>query len=227
MTEGSAYKAEFGTLRRTMVEEVAIHADTVAERTGRGALAGEVLAALAKVPRHDFVPLEMKLYAYVDSPLPIGCGKTISQPFIVALMTDLLEVEASHRVLEIGTGLGYQAAVLAELAREVYTVEIIEELGSEGRLRLEQSGYKNIKFRIGNGHLGWPENAPYDRIIATAAPDLVPPALLSQLAPGGRMVVPAGLQDDQKLLLVTKNDAGRISMEEILPVRFSEMTDEG
>lgn len=224
MTEDDSYKAQFGTLRRTMVEEVAVHAGVVCDKTGRAAFAEHVMAALNKVPRHDFVPLEMKLYAYVDSPIPIGYGKTISQPFIVALMTDLLEVEPAHRVLEIGTGLGYQAAVLAELANQVYTVEIIEELGAEARLRLEKSGYTNIRFRIGNGHLGWPGAAPFDRIIATAAPDLVPPALLTQLAPGGRMVVPAGLQDDQKLLLVTKNAAGRISMEEILPVRFSSMT---
>jgi len=226
MTDVGSYNAQFGTLRQTMVDEVAIHASTVGEKTGRASLAQLVLAALNKVPRHDFVPLEMKLYAYVDSPIPIGYGKTISQPFIVALMTDLLEIEPGHRVLEIGTGLGYQAAVLAELAKEVFTVEIIEELSTEGRLRLEKCGYTNIRFRTGDGRLGWPGAAPFDRIIATAACDLVPPALLSQLAPGGRMIVPAGLEDDQKLLLVTKNAASRISMEEILPVRFSTMTSE-
>ncbi len=226
MTESSGIEAEFASLRDTMVDQVAFHAHQVTEKTGRGAIAEPVMDVLRKVPRHAFVPVEMTLYAYVDSPLPIGFGKTISQPFIVALMTDLLEVNRSHRVLEIGTGLGYQAALLAELADEVFTVEIIEELGAEGSRRLRRLGYENISFRIGDGSLGWPDHGPYDRIIATAAPDLMPPALLQQLKPSGRMIIPAGLEEDQRLLLVTKDDEGRIATEEILPVRFSALMSE-
>lgn len=213
----------FATLRRAMVEQVAHHAGQTGGGTGRGAFAEAVMAALGRVPRHAFVPVEMRLYAYADSPLPIGCGKTISQPFIVALMTDLLELGPGDRVLEIGTGLGYQAALLAELAGEVFTVERIEELAASARQRLGEWGYGNVRFRRGDGSLGWPDHAPYDRIVATAAPDLIPPALLQQLKPGGRMVLPAGLEDDQRLFLVTKDDGGRIETAEILPVRFSRL----
>ena len=223
MTAAERNEDQFAILRRTMVEQVALHADHVGDRTGRGEIAGPVMEAIGRVPRHAFVPVEMTLYAYIDSPLPIGGGKTISQPFIVALMTDLLEIGAHDRVLEIGTGLGYQAALLAELAAEVFTVEVIEELARSGRRRLGERGYGNVRFRIGDGSLGWPDHAPFDRIIATAAPDLIPPALLQQLKPGGRMVIPAGLEDDQRLLLVTKDAEGRIESEEILPVRFSQL----
>jgi len=223
MTAANSNEDQFAILRRTMVEQVALHAGHVGEKTGRAMIADPVMEAIGRVPRHAFVPVEMTLYAYLDSPLPIGCGKTISQPFIVALMTDLLEIGAEHRVLEIGTGLGYQAALLAELAAEVYTVELIEELAESGRRRLGEQGYGNVQFRIGDGSLGWPDHAPFDRIVATAAPDLIPPALLQQLKPGGRMVIPAGLEDDQRLLLVTKDEGGRIETEEILPVRFSQL----
>ena len=223
MTAANTNEDQFAILRRTMVEQVALHADHVGGKTGRAAIAGDVMEAIGRVPRHAFVPVEMTLYAYLDSPLPIGCGKTISQPFIVALMTDLLEIGAEHRVLEIGTGLGYQAALLAELAAEVYTVELIDELAQSGRRRLDEQGYGNVQFRVGDGSLGWPDHAPYDRIIATAAPDLIPPALLQQLKPGGRMVIPAGLEDDQRLLLVTKDGDGRYETDEILPVRFSHL----
>ena len=223
MTAAERNEDPFAILRQTMVEQVALHADHVGDRTGRGEIAVAVMAAIGRVPRHAFVPVEMKLYAYADSPLPIGCGKTISQPFIVALMTDLLEIGPADRVLEIGTGLGYQAALLAELAAEVFTVEVIEELAESGRRRLTERGYGNVHFRTGDGNLGWPDHAPFDRIIATAAPDLIPPALLQQLKPGGRMVIPAGLEDDQRLLLVTKDDEGKIETGEILPVRFSRL----
>ena len=223
MTAANTNEDQFAILRRTMVEQVALHADHVGGKTGRDGIAGDVMEAIGRVPRHAFVPVEMTLYAYLDSPLPIGCGKTISQPFIVALMTDLLEIGGEHRVLEIGTGLGYQAALLAELAAEVYTVELIDELAQSGRRRLDEQGYGNVQFRIGDGSLGWPDHAPYDRIIATAAPDLIPPALLQQLKPGGRMVIPAGLEDDQRLLLVTKDEGGRYETDEILPVRFSHL----
>jgi len=226
MSNLSPVDAQFSALRQNMVGQVASHASLVADRTGRDNLGEAVMAALGRVPRHDFVPVEMKLYAYLDSPLPIGHGKTISQPFIVGLMTDLLELSREHKVLEIGTGLGYQAAVLAELAHEVYTVEIVEELAEEGKQRLDASSYTNIHFRVGDGNQGWPEHAPFDRIIATAAPDLMPPALLAQLKAGGRMIIPAGLEDEQQLMLVEKNSAGRISTREILPVRFSTLTSE-
>ena len=223
MKAANSNEDQFAILRRTMVEQVALHADHVGDKTGRAPIAHPVMEAIGRVPRHAFVPVEMALYAYLDSPLPIGCGKTISQPFIVALMTDLLELGADDRVLEIGTGLGYQAALLAELAAEVFTVELIEELAESGRRRLGEQGYGNVQFRVGDGSLGWPDHAPFDRIIATAAPDLIPGALLQQLKPGGRMVIPAGLEDDQRLLLVTKDEGGRFETEEILPVRFSQL----
>jgi len=224
MTAAEGEEDRFAIPRRRMVEEIALHARHVSGKTGRAAIFGPVMEAIGQVPRHTFVPVEMALYAYLDAPLPIGCGKTISQPFIVALMTDLLEIGPDHRVLEIGTGLGYQAAVLAELAAEVFTVEVLEELAQSARRRLADRGYANVHSRIGDGSMGWPEHAPFDRIIATAAPDLIPPALLQQLKPGGRMMIPAGLEDDQRLLLVTRDAGGRIGTEEVLPVRFSQMT---
>ena len=161
--------------------------------------------------------------AYDDHPLPIGYDKTVSQPFIVAFMTDLLEIEPHHRVLEIGTGLGYQAAVLSRLAKQVYSIEIIEELYDEARRRLKGQGYGNIELRRGNGYQGWPEKAPFDAIIVTAAPDLIPPPLLQQLKPGGRMVIPAGIEESQQLMAVSKDTEGHLKTREVLPVRFSTM----
>ncbi|NLZ44936.1 MAG: protein-L-isoaspartate(D-aspartate) O-methyltransferase [Clostridia bacterium] len=151
-----------------------------------------VLAAMEKVPRHEFVPEEHLFAAYDDRPLPIGYGQTISQPYIVALMTELLELEESDRVLEIGAGSGYQAAILAELVRNVYTVEIIEELAARAEKTLQALGYKNVQFKTGDGYFGWPEESPFDAIIVTAAPEKVPPPLWEQLAEGGRMVIPLG-----------------------------------
>jgi len=213
----------FESLRLEMVAEVAAEVAVFEQQLGCAALAGPVMAALASVPRHAFVPAEVQPFSYLNSPLPIGHGKTISQPFIVALMTDLLQVESDSVVLEIGTGFGYQAAVLGQLARQVYSVEIIEEIHEQARKRLARLGYVNIALRMGNGTLGWPDHAPYDRIMVTAAPDLIPPALLQQLKPGGRMVIPTGIPDQQQLLLVQKNAQGRIATREILPVRFSEL----
>ncbi len=181
------------------------------------------MATLGKVPRYEFVPVELQPFAYANTPLPIGFGKTISQPFIVALMTDLLALDAGTSVLEIGTGLGYQAAVLAELAGKVYSVEIFEELATQAKQRLRRQNYKNIELKIGNGYYGWPEHAPYDKIIVTAAPDLIPAPLLDQLKPGGKMVIPAGLADEQRLLLVEKGASGALATSEILPVRFSQL----
>jgi len=212
---------QFSALRAIMVQEIAAHTQFARVNIGKEALDDAVMEALGKVPRHDFVPLELRQYAYADSPLPIGYGKTISQPFIVALMTDLLEVKAGESVLEIGSGFGYQAAVLAELAASVYSVEIVEELAQEARARLGRRGYKNIELKVGDGYYGWPEHAPFDKVIVTAAPELVPPPLLGQLKAGGRMVIPAGIADAQQLMLVVKDAKGKVTMREILPVRFS------
>lgn len=211
----------FESLRRRMLAEVAAETIYVSARIGKAALANRVMDAIGSVPRHEFVPVELQPYAYANTPLPIGFDKTISQPFIVALMTDLLELNATDAVLEIGTGLGYQAAILAELALNVYSVEIIEELARQARQRLGRLGYTNIELKIGNGHYGWPEHAPFDKVIVTAAPDLIPPELIQQLKPGGRMVIPAGLPEAQQLILVTKQPDGKLTITEILPVRFS------
>ncbi len=208
-------------MRRQMVQIIAAHTLFAQEHIGKELLAGRVMDAMGKVPRHEFVPVEIKPYAYADQPLPIGCDKTISQPFIVALMTDLLDIQPEDRVLEVGTGLGYQAAVLAELAGTVYTVEIVEELGEQADERLGRLGYGNIVRRIGNGYQGWPEHAPFDKIIVAAASELLPAPLIGQLKPGGRMVAPTGLPEAQKLLLVEKSPEGKTTIKEILPVRFA------
>jgi protein-L-isoaspartate(D-aspartate) O-methyltransferase len=217
---------EFAAERAQMLRDIAAHTYIAQEAIGRAALSERVLAAMAEVPRHAFVPAEIRAYAYADQPLPLGYGKTISQPFIVALMTELLELTEIDRVLEIGTGLGYQAAVLAALAGKVYSVELIEELAHQAAVRLDEAGAKGVEIRVGNGYHGWPEHAPFDKIIATTAPQLVPPPLLAQLKPGGRMVIPAGLAESQKLMLVQKDAGGRIAMREILPVRFSQLDGE-
>lgn len=188
----------------------------------RGVRDPRVLEAMLKVPRHLFVPEAYRDQAYMDGPLPIGKGQTISQPYIVALMTELLELDGDEKVLEIGTGSGYQAAILAELAREVYTIEIIPELSKRAETILRGLGYKNIHFRIGDGYKGWPEEAPFDAIIVTAAPPEVPQALVDQLSDdGGRMVVPVGTWD-QDLLLIIK-EGGKITRKNIAPVRFVPM----
>ena len=184
--------AHFDEQRREMIAAIARH--LVAE-IGKSALDDQVLRAMAKVLRHEFVPIEVQPYAYLNSPLPIGFDKTISQPLMVAVMTDLLELKPGDVVLEIGTGLGYQAAVLAELAGKVYTVELIDELAQRAVQRLKREGYTNVEVRVGNGYFGWPEHAPFDKVIVTAAPDLIPPPLINQLKAGGRMVVPVGLPD--------------------------------
>ena len=214
---------QYAILRQQMVQEIAAHALYVGEHTGRPALDQRVLAVMGKVPRHEFVPVELKPYAYANVPLPIGYGKTISQPFIVALMTDLLDLQKDDHVLEIGTGFGYHAAVLAELAAKVFSVEIVEEIGSQAQKRLSRLGYDNIEMRMMNGRYGWPEHAPFDKLIVAAAPDLIPPSLIAQLKPGGKMVIPAGLTGTQQLMLVEKDDNGRIATREILPVRFAEL----
>jgi len=188
----------------------------------RGIADQRVLDAMVDVPRHLFVPKEQRAEAYVDHPLPIAQGQTISQPYIVALMTSLLELDGSQKVLEIGTGSGYQAAVLASLAREVYTIEIREELGRDADRLLRRLGYENVEIRIGNGYRGWPEEAPFDAIIVTASPTEIPDELVAQLKIGGRMVVPVGGGVVQSLELLTKTAAGVIS-KDIVPVRFVPM----
>jgi protein-L-isoaspartate(D-aspartate) O-methyltransferase len=209
----------YAQVRQGMVAEIAAETIFSSGETGRAALDPRVLDALGRVPRHEFVPLELRPYAYANSPLPIGCDKTISQPFICALMTDLLELKAEDRVLEIGTGLGYQAAILSGLVHAVYSVEFIEALAAQAKRRL--AAYRNVVLRTGNGCYGWPEHAPFDKVIVTAAPDLIPPMLIQQLKPGGRMVIPAGLPETQKLLLLEKDADGRAKTKEILRVRFS------
>jgi len=220
----TSQQEQFSIFRQEMVEQISLHARLVGERTGRPELSDRVMSVIGDVPRHEFVPVELRQFAYMDSPLPIGFDKTISQPFIVALMTDLLEVEPTDEVLEIGTGLGYQAAVLARLCKTVFSVEIIEELANSAQRRLSDQNVQNIRLRIGDGSHGWPEHAPFDRILVAAAPELVPTALLNQLKPGGRMVVPAGIEDAQQLIVVTKSAGGQLNMAEILPVRFSALT---
>jgi protein-L-isoaspartate(D-aspartate) O-methyltransferase len=187
----------------------------------RGIRDEAVLAAMSRVPRHLFVPPALRDRAHDDSPLPIGQGQTISQPYIVAYMTEALELSPDHTVLEIGTGSGYQAAVLAELVRHVYSIEIVPELAEGARAALYAAGYRNVTVRTGNGYLGWPEHAPFARIIVTAAPDAVPPALVEQLAVGGRMVLPVGTMF-QEMTIVTKTASG-VAETRTIPVRFVPM----
>jgi protein-L-isoaspartate(D-aspartate) O-methyltransferase len=215
---------DFEVLQNHMLSEISEMFEA-SGLSGKAAPDEGVMAAMRKIPRHEFVPIELRPLAYANIPLPIGFGKTISQPFIVALMTDLLEIGADETVLEIGTGLGYQAAILAQLARKVYSVEIIEELGQQAKQRLDRQGCDNIELKIANGYRGWSEHAPFDKIIVTAAPDIIPPPLIHQLKAGGKMVVPAGLPDAQQLILVEKHDNGRVATREILPVRFSQLED--
>jgi len=189
----------------------------------RGISAPAVLAAMERVPRHRFVPAEYQRQAYDDTPLPIGFGQTISQPYIVAYMTEALDLDSSHSVLEIGTGSGYQAAVLAEIARRVYSIEIVPELASQARETLASAGYDNVLVRAGNGYAGWPEQAPFDRIIVTAAPPSVPVALVQQLAVRGVMVLPVGTASQE--IRILRKSADGVTSEATIPVRFVPMVD--
>jgi protein-L-isoaspartate(D-aspartate) O-methyltransferase len=209
--------SEFAAERQKMVQE---------QLKPRGIHDDRVLAALAKVPREAFVPENMRTQSYADSALPIGQDQTISQPFIVAYMTEQLRLQPTDRVLEIGTGSGYQAAVLAELAKEVYTIEIVEPLAKEASARLARLDYNNAHVKIGDGYQGWPEVAPFDAIIVTCAPDKVPQPLAQQLKEGGRMIIPVGSgMMDQQLYLLEKKD-GELAQRAILPVRFVPMAGE-
>jgi protein-L-isoaspartate(D-aspartate) O-methyltransferase len=213
----------YAVLRRHMVEVIAIHADLASEELGKAALDERVMAAMQAVPRHAFVPEPLMVHAYQDTPLPIGFNKTISQPFIVALMTDLLATQPEDTVLEIGTGLGYQAAILAQLARQVWTVEVIEEFAREAEALFSRLGYGNVGIHIGDGSRGWAEHAPFDKIIVTAAALEPPEPLLEQLRPGGRMVLPIGPTDSQRLTIIDKDEAGQFHFHKHIPVRFSEL----
>ena len=218
---------DLDALREHMLAVIAAGAFALRDTIGKSAFDERVMTAMRKVPRHEFVPIEVQHYAYANIPLPIGVEKTISQPFIVALMTDLLDIRADDSVLEIGTGLGYQAAILAQLARKVYSMEIIEELGQQAKQRLRHQGCSNIELKIADGYHGWSEYAPFDKVIVTAAPDLIPPPLIHQLKAGGKMVIPAGLPNTQQLILAEKLANGRMMTKEILTVRFSQLEGTG
>jgi len=214
-------------LRQQMIAEVVADVVFLTPQLGKSALDSRVIEVMGRIPRHEFVPIELQAYSYINSPLPVGYGKTVSQPFIIALMTDLLEPQPTDIVLEVGAGVGYQAAILANLVKQVYSIDIIEELALETRRRLERLGYRNIEVGVGNGYYGWSEHAPFDKIMVTAAPDLIPPPLIAQLKPGGRMVVPTGIPDRQQLMVLEKAPDGKLATREVLPVRFSELEDGG
>ena len=217
--------ADFAAERRQMTEDIAALVRETRAEVGKEAFDERVMDVIGKVPRHEFVPARQVRYAYDNRPLPIGYGQTISQPYIVALMTDLARTEPGDRVLEVGTGSGYQAAVMAHLANSVYTIEIIEPLGKQATERLRRLGYANVQVRVGDGYHGWPEHAPYDAILVTAAAGHIPPPLVRQLKPGGRMVIPVGAAFMvQQLMLVEKKADGAISTRQIMPVRFVPLT---
>jgi protein-L-isoaspartate(D-aspartate) O-methyltransferase len=223
--EPSSAQGDRSAARARMVAEIADIARETGGETGRPKFSGPVMAAMGKVPRHRFVPIPQEAFAYDNRPLPIGDGQTISQPYIVALMTDLLDLKPSDKVLEVGTGSGYQAAVLGELAAKVYSIEIVEPLGRRAARILGDLGYRNIEVRVGDGYGGWPDAAPFDAIIVTAAPAAVPQPLIDQLKPGGRMVIPVGGSfDAQQLLLVQKQPDGSATTRRTLPVRFVPLT---
>ena len=187
----------------------------------RGVQNVRVLDAMRRVPRHEFVPDAYKASAYADSPLPTSQGQTISQPYIVALMTELADPKPEHRVLEVGTGSGYQAAILSGLVREVYSIELVSELASTAKLRLERLGYKNVQVRQGDGYLGWPQHAPFDSILVTAGAKEIPKPLVDQLKPGGRMIIPVGESSQEQVLQVIAKDAsGKVTIRDVIPVRF-------
>jgi protein-L-isoaspartate(D-aspartate) O-methyltransferase len=213
----------FAILRRHMVEVIAIHADLASDELGKAEFSERVMTAMRRVPRHQFVPPPFAFVAYQDMPVPIGFDKTVSQPFMVALMTELLAPQPHERVLEVGTGLGYQAAVLAELAGHVWSVEIVEEFASAAEARLRRLGYKNISIRTGDGSRGWAEHAPFDKILVAAAANQPPQSLLEQLKPGGRLVLPLGPREAQRLTVIEKSAAGEITRQEFLAVLFSEL----
>ncbi|MGH8620003.1 MAG: protein-L-isoaspartate(D-aspartate) O-methyltransferase [Burkholderiales bacterium] len=220
--EPASAQDPYAAARRAMLDDIAALALETQKQwndRGRAEFSPRVMAAMAKVPRHRYVPDDLLAQAYANHPLPIGHGQTISQPFVVALMTELLDLKGGERVLEVGTGSGYQAAVLAELAREVYTIERLAPLAEEAAARLAE--YRNVRVRTGDGYTGWPEAAPFDAIVVTAGAPEVPAALVEQLAPGGRLVIPVGPHGGvQQLQLIVKDGQGRVSLRRVLAVRF-------
>lgn len=216
---------EHARARGRMVAQIAATAVQIGAESTRTRFDSRVMDVMGSVARHRFVPVDQAPYAYENRPLPIGYGQTISQPYIVALMTDLMNTRSGDKVLEIGTGSGYQAAILAELGAQVFTIEIVEPLGRQATERLKQSGYKNVSVRVGDGYYGWQAQAPFDAIIVTAAASHVPPPLVQQLKPGGKMVIPVGSPFlTQHLMLVEKGTDGSVSSRQILPVRFVPLT---
>jgi protein-L-isoaspartate(D-aspartate) O-methyltransferase len=220
-----ADEADLAKERKALLAELQRDAAATAASTGRSSFSAGVMAAIGSVPRERFVPSRLVDAAYENRPLPIGHGQTISQPYIVALMTELLEVDRDDVVLEVGTGSGYQAAVIAKLVSRVKTIEIIRPLAESATKRLRQLGYRNVEVRLADGYYGWPEYAPFDGILVTAAATSIPPPLVKQLKPGGRMVIPLGAPfQAQDLILVTKDAAGKVSTTSVLPVAFVPLT---
>src|SRR3954471_7149951 len=210
-------------LRRHMVEIVDMHVDLAGEELGKPALDPRLRTALLRVQRHHFVPAPLAVAAYQDTPLPIGFDKTVSQPFIGALMIDLLDLREGDRVLEIGTGLGYQAAVMAEMGADVFSVEVVEEFAAEARMRLMAFGYGDVQVRTGDGNRGWADHAPFDRILVTAATEWPPAALVDQLRPGGLIVAPLGGREVQQLSVMVKAQDGTLDTRAVLPARFTQL----
>ncbi len=216
---------DYAAERQALVREIRANVRETSEYIGQSSLDERVMRVMAEVPRHEFVPASLQDDAYENRPLPIGHGQTISQPYIVALMTELVSPDPNDRVLEIGTGSGYQAAVLAELVDKVYSVEIVPPLGTEAAQRLQRLGYENIETRIGDGYYGWSDAAPFDAIVVTAAASHIPPPLVQQLRPGGTMLIPVGSRFQvQQLTLVSKDESGKVFTRQVLPVRFVPLT---
>jgi len=217
----------YAQARQDMVQLIAADVIATSAYINKKAFDPKVMAAMGKVPRHEFVPQIQQQFAYENRPLAIGHGQTISQPYIVALMTDLIMPEQNHSILEVGTGSGYQAAILSELVEQVFTMEIIEPLGKQASLSLKRLNYANVNVRIGDGYYGWEEHAPFDSIVVTAAASHIPPPLIQQLKPGGRMVIPVGSRFMvQQLMMVQKDAQGKATTHQILPVRFVPLTGE-
>ncbi len=225
MTMNVCADERFASQRQQMVREIRQSVADTTRYISKSALNERVMSVMGTVPRHEFVPPSKQSSAYQNRPLPIGHGQTISQPYIVALMTDLVDLVEQDTVLEIGTGSGYQAAILAELVHKVYTIEIVEALGLSAAKRLQKLGYNNVETRIGDGYYGWPEQGPFDAIIVTAASSHIPPPLVQQIKPGGIMLIPVGSQFQvQQLTLVRKDEKGGVITRQVLPVRFVPLT---
>lgn len=209
--------------RRHMVEVIDVHFDLLSDEIERPRMGERLRSALLKVPRHQFVPMELAALAYQDRPLPIGFNKTISQPFIAALMIDLLDVQADDIVLEVGTGFGYQAAILAELSRHVWSVEVVEEFVDLAQARMDALGYSNVTLRVGDGVRGWADAAPFDKILVTAAASEPPERLLEQLSPGGRLVMPLGNAEVQQISMIEKRADGNLTTLKTIPAKFTQL----